>query len=42
MTGEQAWLEEGRLDLGFGPDDFKTRSVTQPRVPEPELKRAPS
>jgi hypothetical protein len=40
MQGEHVWLEEGRLDLGFGPDAFKTRSFTQAVVPEPELKRA--
>ncbi|MGH7893483.1 MAG: acyl-CoA dehydrogenase family protein [Candidatus Binatia bacterium] len=40
MKGEHVWLEEGRLDLGFGPDDFKTRSVTQASAPGPELKRA--
>jgi hypothetical protein len=40
MNGEHAWLEEGRLDLGFTPDAFKTRSITQPRAPEAELKRA--
>src|SRR5207249_1525091 len=27
MRGEHVWLEEGRLDLGFGPDAFKTRSI---------------
>jgi hypothetical protein len=40
MQGEHTWLEEGRLDFGYGPDAFKTRSVTQPRAPEAELKRA--
>jgi hypothetical protein len=40
MKGDHAWLEEGRLDLGFGPDAFKTRSLTQARVPQPEPKRA--
>ena len=40
MKGEHAWLEEGRLDMGLVPDDFKTRSITQPRATEPELKRA--
>ena len=40
MKGEHTWLEEGRLDLGFSAEDFKTRSVTQPRAPESELKRA--
>ncbi len=40
MQGEQTWLEQGRLDLGFEPDDFKTRSLTQPRAPEPDVKRA--
>ena len=40
MKGEQVWLEEGRLDLGFGPDSFKTRAFTQTDAPEPDLKRA--
>ena len=40
MKGEHTWLEQGRLDLEFGPDAFKTRSLTQQRAPEPELKRA--
>jgi alkylation response protein AidB-like acyl-CoA dehydrogenase len=40
MKGEHSWLEEGRLDMLYGPDAFKTKSVTQPRVAEPELKRA--
>ena len=40
MKGEHAWLAEGRLDLGFGPDAFKTRSITRAVAPEPELKRA--
>ena len=42
MKGEHAWLEEGRLDMELTPDDFKTRSITQPRVAEPELKRTAS
>jgi alkylation response protein AidB-like acyl-CoA dehydrogenase len=40
MKGENAWLEEGRLDLGFGPEAFKTRSLTQAPAPEVEQKRA--
>jgi hypothetical protein len=40
MKGEHTWLEEGRLDFGFGPDAFKTRSITQPAAPEPALRRA--
>jgi len=40
MKGDQVWLEEGRLDLGFGPDAFKTRSITRAVAPEPERKRA--
>src|SRR5439155_26338884 len=40
MRGEHVWLEEGRLDLGFGPDAFKTRSITRAVAPEPERKRA--
>src|SRR5204863_457009 len=40
MKGDQVWLEEGRLDLGFGPDAFKTRSITRAVAPEPERRRA--
>jgi len=40
MQGEHVWLEKGRLDLGFGPDAFKTRSITQASAAQPELKRA--
>ena len=40
MRGEHVWLEEGRLDLGFGPDAFKTRSITRAVAPEPERRRA--
>ena len=40
MNGENVWLEQGRLDFGLGPDAFKTRALTQPVAPEPELKRA--
>jgi len=40
MKGENVWLEQGRLDFGLGPDAFKTRALTQPVAPEPELKRA--
>jgi alkylation response protein AidB-like acyl-CoA dehydrogenase len=40
MKGEHLWLEQGRLDLGFAPDAFKTRSVTQAGAAQPELRRA--
>jgi hypothetical protein len=40
MKGEQTWLEQGRLDMGFGPDAFKTHSLTQAGGAPAELKRA--
>jgi alkylation response protein AidB-like acyl-CoA dehydrogenase len=40
MKGEHLWLEQGRLDLGFAPDAFKTRSVTQAGAAEVDLRRA--
>jgi hypothetical protein len=43
MQGEHTWLEQGRLDLGFGPESFKTRAITPTAVPDAALKRvAPS
>jgi alkylation response protein AidB-like acyl-CoA dehydrogenase len=39
MKGDHTWLEQGRLDFGFGPDAFKTRALTEHTAPEPELKR---
>jgi hypothetical protein len=40
MKGEHLWLAQGRLDPGFAPDAFKTRSVTQAGAAEVELRRA--
>ena len=40
MNGENVWLEQGRLDFGLTPESFKTKALTQPVAPEPELKRA--
>ena len=40
MKGEHLWLEQGRLDLGFAADAFKTRSVTQAGAAPVELRRA--
>jgi hypothetical protein len=34
MKGQHDWLGEGRLDLGFSAEDFKTRFVTAPRGEE--------
>jgi hypothetical protein len=39
MKGDHLWLEQGRLDLGFDAEAFKTRAVTQAAGP-PELRRA--
>jgi hypothetical protein len=40
MSGAHAWLEQGRLDLGLTPEDFKTRSLTQGRPQEATERRA--
>ncbi len=40
MQGDHVWLEDGRLDLGFGAEAFKTRSITQAAAPDAGLKRA--
>jgi hypothetical protein len=42
MKGEQVWLEKGAMNLGFGPDAFKTRALTQSVKAEPEPRRAAS
>jgi hypothetical protein len=40
MRGIASTGEQGQLDLGFAPDAFKTRSVTQAGAAEVELRRA--
>ncbi len=34
MKGELSWIGAGRMDLGFTPDSFKTRFVTEQRAAE--------